>query len=247
MTLDDRALFIAPWRERAIKVLDAAALQGRPERAQFLALLQKGWTGRASVNSAGYLLARQFMWSLHDQLYGGANAEVAVLDEKATMALASSRWPAVVARLLDEQPAGWLPPGHASWQAVQLAAIDKVIVDLTADGAPLASATWGERNRARIAHPITLAVPALAPLLSAPGDPLAGDVNMPRVAGPSIGQSQRMTVTPGKEEQGVFNMPGGQSGHPLSPFFLDGHADWVKGTQRPLLPGPAKHTLTLVP
>jgi penicillin amidase len=52
-----------------------------------------------------------------------------------------------------------------------------------------------------------------------------------------------MTVTPGKEEQGIFNMPGGQSGHPLSPFFLSGHADWVSGKASPLLPGPVKHTL----
>jgi penicillin amidase len=53
-----------------------------------------------------------------------------------------------------------------------------------------------------------------------------------------------MTVTPGKEEQGLFNMPGGQSGHPLSPFFLAGHEDWVAGRAGPLLPGPARHVLT---
>jgi penicillin amidase len=81
--------------------------------------------------------------------------------------------------------------------------------------------------------------------LAAPRDLLPGDANMPRVAGRNFGQSERLTVTPGKEEQGIFNMPGGQSGHPLSPFFLSGHEDWVKGTPTPLLPGPARHTLTL--
>jgi penicillin amidase len=69
---------------------------------------------------------------------------------------------------------------------------------------------------------------------------------MPRVAGPKFGQSERMTVSPGHEEQGLFDMPGGQSGHPLSPFFLSGHGDWVRGTPTPLLPGPAKYTLTFV-
>jgi penicillin amidase len=73
---------------------------------------------------------------------------------------------------------------------------------------------------------------------------LPGDANMPRVSGKNFGQSERMTVSPGKEEQGVFNMPGGQSGHPLSPWFLDGHADWVAGKPTPLLPGAARHTLT---
>jgi penicillin amidase len=70
---------------------------------------------------------------------------------------------------------------------------------------------------------------------------------MPRVAGPKFGQSERLVVSPGREEAGLFDMPGGQSGHPLSPFFLRGHADWVKGKPTPLLPGPAEHTLTITP
>ena len=93
------------------------------------------------------------------------------------------------------------------------------------------------------AHPISMAAPALRRFLAAPADPLPGDANMPRVAGPNFGQSERMTLTPGKEEQGVFSMPGGQSGHPLSPFFLRGHKEWVEGRTVPMLPGPAVHTL----
>jgi penicillin amidase len=92
-----------------------------------------------------------------------------------------------------------------------------------------------------------MAVPALTPVLAAPADQLAGDANMPRVAGPRFGQSQRLTVSPGREEEGLYNMPGGQSGHPLSPFFLAGHAEWVQAKPVPLLPGPAKHTLRFVP
>ncbi|WP_426107336.1 penicillin acylase family protein [Massilia sp. TSP1-1-2] len=243
VALDDRALFIAQWRERALGVLDAPAIKGKPQRAQFLALLQRGWTGHASADSAGYLLARQFMFSLHDLLYGRADSEVARLDDKATMALASSRWPVVVARLLDEQPAAWLPPGYANWRALQLAAVDRAIEEVTRDGTALADATWGRRNKAAIAHPISAAAPWLRFWLAAPQDRLPGDANMPRVAGNRLGQSERMTVTPGKEEQGVFNMPGGQSGHPLSPYFLAGHQAWVQGKMLPLLPGAAQHTL----
>ncbi|MET0980921.1 MAG: penicillin acylase family protein, partial [Telluria sp.] len=108
-------------------------------------------------------------------------------------------------------------------------------------------ATWGARNTAAFAHPIALAVPALRGWLGVPRDPLAGDAHMPRVAGPTFGQSERMTVSPGREEEGLYNMPGGQSGHPLSPFFLRGHAEWVRGTPLPLLPGPAHTTLLLAP
>ncbi|MBZ2206982.1 penicillin acylase family protein [Massilia soli] len=247
IAMDDRAIFMTPWRERALKVLDAAALEGKPQRAEFQRLLKQSWSGRASVDSVGYRLARHFMWSLHEVLYGGANAQMASLDEKATAGSASSRWPAVVARLLDEQPAGWLPSSYRSWKDVQLAAIDAVIEDLTEDGKQLSAATWGERNTATIVHPIGNAVPFLKRWLSAPADMLPGDANMPRVAGAKFGQSQRMTVSPGREEEGVFNMPGGQSGHPLSPFFLSGHQDWVAGKATPFLPGAAKHTLVLAP
>jgi penicillin amidase len=153
----------------------------------------------------------------------------------------------VLARLLDEQPAGWLPRQYASWRDLQLAALDRAIADLAADGKPLKDATWGAFNTAAIAHPIAAAVPALRQWLSAPADPLPGDSNMPRVAGKTFGQSERFTVSPGKEERGYFNMPGGQSGHPLSPYFLAGHEDWVHGRATPLLPGPGLHTLTFVP
>ncbi|PWF54618.1 penicillin acylase family protein [Massilia glaciei] len=246
VALDDRALFLAPWRLRAIAALDANALAGNAARAQFLELLRNSWNGRASVDSVGYRLTRNFMWTVHDLLFEGVNGEIARLDAKASVALASKRWPVVVARLLDEQPAAWLPPGHADWRALQLAAIDRVIAELTTNGARLADARWGERNKVAIAHPISLAVPFLTPWLSAPPDLLPGDAHMPRVAGRSFGQSQRMTVTPGKEAQGLFTMPGGQSGHPLSPFFLRGHDAWVRGEAAPLLPGPARHTLTFV-
>jgi penicillin amidase len=244
VTLDDRALFMAPWRARALKAL-AGAGAGTPARAEFARLLQGGWTGHASVDSVGYRLARNFMWAVHDILYDGVDAELALLDKKATVAAASSRWPAVAGRLLDEQPPGWLPARFADWNALQLAAIDKVIAEATRDGKPLAKATWGQRNTAAIMHPIAKAMPLFRRFLAAPADQLPGDANMPRVAGSNFGQSERMTVSPGKEEQGVFNMPGGQSGHPMSPFFLNGHADWVAGTPTPLLPGPAKYTLTL--
>jgi penicillin amidase len=247
VALDDRALFIAPWRERALAVLDVAALRGKPQRAEFLKQLKNGWDGRASVGSTAYRLARQFMWSLYDVVYDRANGQLDALGDKATMAMVNSRWPVVLERLLDEQPAGWLPAGHANWKAVQLAAIDKAIVELTKDGKPLSAATWGERNTAEIAHPITMAAPFLKRWLAAPADQLPGDANMPRVSGSKFGQSERLVVSPGKEEQGVFNMPGGQSGHPMSPYFLMGHADWVKGTPTPLLPGKAEHVLTFVP
>jgi len=244
--LDDRAIFMADWRDRAIVALGDPVVAGHPQRAEFLRLLKTGWTGHASVDSVGYRLARGFEYALYDMLFDGANAELATLDPKASVAAATSRWPVVLGRLLDDKPAAWLPPSYASWQALQVAAIDRVITELTRDGQPLAAATWGQRNTAKVAHPIASALPLLGRYLTVAPDMLPGDVNMPRVSGPNAGQSERLTVSPGKEEQGLFTMPGGQSGNPLSPYFLDGQAAWVAGAGTPLLPGPAIHTLKLV-
>ncbi len=245
--LDDRALFIAPWRERALKALDAKAVEGKPERAGFRRLLDTSWDGRASVGSVGYLLARSYMWALQDLLYGGADKHLKAFDERASVAVAGKSWPVAVARLLDERPQAWLPAGYKDWREVELAAVDLVIKRLTEGGKKLSSATWGERNKLTIAHPIANAVPSLKPLLAVPAEPVPGDSHMPRVSGPKFGQSERLVVSPGHEEEGLFNMPGGQSGHPLAPYFLSGHDDWVKGKPQALMPGPAKFRLTFTP
>ncbi len=246
IALDDRAIFLSQWRDRAILALDAKAIAKHPDRAHFLQILKKNWSGHANVESVAYTITRSFMFALYDIAFSRIDGEMSKLDAKSSMALATSRWPVVLARLIDEQSEGWLPARYPNWQSVQLSAIDRVIADMTKNGRSLDSATWGERNVATISHPFGAAVPFIGRWLSAPGDKLAGDSNMPRVAGPNFGQSERMTVSPGREEEGVFNMPGGQSGHPLSPFFLKGHQDWVVGRPLPLLPGEPIHIFTFV-
>jgi penicillin G amidase len=56
-----------------------------------------------------------------------------------------------------------------------------------------------------------------------------------------------MVVSPGLEAEGIFHMPGGQSGHPLSPHYRNAHKAWVEGEATLFLPGPARHTLVLLP
>ena len=70
---------------------------------------------------------------------------------------------------------------------------------------------------------------------------------MPKVHGPGVGVSERMIVSPGHEENGLFNMPCGQSGHFLSPFYRAEMGAWRKIQPQPFLPGPTKHQLELHP
>jgi penicillin amidase len=77
--------------------------------------------------------------------------------------------------------------------------------------------------------------------------PLPGDLYTPNMHWGSNGPSERMIVSPGREAEGIMEMPTGQSGHPLSPFYANSHEAWIEGEPTPFLPGPAVHTLTLTP
>lgn len=103
---------------------------------------------------------------------------------------------------------------------------------------------WGLANRSRIRHPLG-GLPLLGGLLNAPAIELPGDSHMPRVQGASFGASERFAVSPGHEQEGYFHMPGGQSGHPLSPFYLSGHDDWAEGRGTSFLPGEPRWRLVL--
>jgi penicillin amidase len=246
VALDDHALFVDEWRSRALRALSDPSTDPSPPRAEFRRLLRESWHGEASIDSVGYRLARAYEYAVYVEMFGAVDSELKKLDDEASFDNASTRWPVVAATLLDERPLGWLPAGR-TWAQLELAAIDRAIREVTRGGQSLASATWGSHNIVAPAHPFAKAMPFLRHWLSAPATPMAGDENMPKFASPTDGQSERMTVSPGREAQGIFNMPGGASGHPLSPYFLAGHAAWLKGDPTSFLPGPTVHTLTFVP
>lgn len=242
--LDDRALFLDPWRKRLLALLDKG-VAGSGREAMRKAL--DDWDGHASVNSVSYRIVRAWRNEVKDTVM---DAFAAVVRSK----YADFKLPKLAQAenalwsLLELKPAHLLPPGYASWEELQLACLDRVAANLQKQPGGIAARTWGERNTARIAHPLSRALPGFfARWLDMPADALAGDSNMPRVQGPDFGASERFAVAPGDEEHGYFELPGGQSGHPLSPFYGAGHHDWVEGKPTPFLPGPAIHQLRLEP
>ena len=114
-------------------------------------------------------------------------------------------------------------------------------------GPNVADRTWGEFNTTQIRHPLSDGVPLIGPWLDIPPRRLPGDANMPRVQGPSFVAALRLAVSAGREEAGFFHLPGGQSGHPLSPFYRKGHEALEEGKPTPFLQGPAVHRLRLEP
>jgi penicillin amidase len=237
--LDDRADYLAHWQPVMLHALTQA---GATEAEGLVA----AWSGHAAIDDPGYRLLREFEDSVTDRAY-----------EMLTI-LSRRRWPEfrwrtpprfteVAWRLIHERPAHLLDPRFADWDAWLADVAMQVVRNLPDGCANLAGCTWGRVNMTRIQHPLSQALPFLSRWLDMSSEPLPGDWSMPRVQSPTFGASERFAVSPGLEQQGYLHMPGGQSGHPLSPFYRAGHAAWARGEPTPFLPGPAQHTLTLLP
>jgi penicillin amidase len=243
--LDDRAFFLERWQKLLLTVLTPEAVAGHPARAELRALAEH-WSETASPDSAGYRLVRTFRGCTSD--FALTPIFAPCVDAMPGFDWARFHYEDALWTLLQQKPAHLLNPQFQSWDALLLAAADHVSTELEKQGLTLSQATWGRRNTARIMHPFGRMLPAwLAGWLNLPADQLPGDVNMPRVQTPTFGASMRMDVSPGREDEGLFQMSGGQSGHPLSPYYRAGHSNWVQGKPGPLLPGPAVHTLVLNP
>jgi penicillin amidase len=245
--LDDRALFLARWHELLLRTLNDPAVAGNPRRQELRRLVEQTWTGRASVDSVAYRATRSFHNFTQERAFAFLTAACAKADPEFRSRLTQAEGP--LWALVSQRPLHLLDPQYESWDALLLAAVDDVLARWkeTSGSDDLAPRTWGERNTTRIGHPLAGAIPFAGRWLNVPPRQLPGDQDMPRVQGPGFGASERLVVSPGQEEKGFFHMPVGQSGHPMSPYYQAGHQAWEEGRPTPFLPGPAEHTLRLVP
>lgn len=247
LQLDDRALLLERWRALALEALDDDAVAGHPRRALFRDLVRDTWTGRASAGSQAYRLVRAFRRAVFEHVYGRLMAPCKAADERFDISR-FGQWEDSLWRLVDERPAHLIGTGGPGSESELLAAVDAVMGHLADEvGSDPELWTWGRRNTLRMRHPLSRAVPQLASWLDMAPVELPGDSLMPRVQSATFGASERFAVSPGRESDGYFHMPGGQSGHPLSPHYRAGHADWAAGRTTPFLPGVTATTLTLVP
>ncbi len=244
--LDDRAVFLERWRKLLLDTLAPEAVAAHARRGELRKYVDE-WGGHASIDSVGFRAVRTFRRKVIAQVSDVLVNPCKQVEKNFSIARLG-RTEAPVWQLVSERPEHLLDPRHGSWDALLLAAADGVLDDAGEGGAKLADYTWGRFNTTKIQHPLSLAVPLLSRWLDMPARALAGDSsNMPQIQAPSMGASQRMAVSPGREDEGYFHMPCGQSGHPLSPHYRDAHDAWANGKPSPFLPGPPVHKLVLKP
>jgi penicillin amidase len=243
--LETRAHFLERWRGLILDTLDEAATNGHPRRAQFREAVERDWPGRASPDSAGYRLTRAFRDRVSERVFTFVLAECYEADEHFDYTTVRRR-EGPIWRIVSEQPPHLLDPRYTNWSGMLLDAVDSLVEDLGSAG-DLRERRWSEFNEVRFRHPLSAAVPLAGRWLDMPHADIPGDLYTPRMMWGSVGASERMVVSPGREEHGIMHMPTGQSGHPLSPFYANSHEAWVKGEATAFLPGASLHSLRLIP
>lgn len=243
--LDDRALFLVRWRDLLSELLSDERVAQSPHRAQARELIQK-WSARAASDDVGYRLVRSFRLRVRKDVFDSftvaARAQHPQLEFAPSPQFEGPLW-----QLVTERPLHLLDPKYPNWEAALVASLDAVLEDMIEECNTLAACTWGQQNTLQMRHPLSSALPFASRWLDMSSVPMSGDAAMPRVQGTQFGASQRIVVSPGREAEGIFQMPGGPVDHPLSPFYRAGHEAWVSGEPQPLLPGPPLYRLQLVP
>ncbi|MBL4802974.1 MAG: penicillin acylase family protein [Emcibacter sp.] len=243
--LDNRAIFWDRWQKQLLDVL------GKSSDSRLRPFIQEveSWGGRAVVSSVGFRLVENYHRAVLKGIMGNLTSPCVEKFKscdynKATHLMDSPLW-----RLADQRPAGWLPSEYNDdWQTFFEKMALTAWSPIVNGDIKLKDYIWGEQNRSLVQHPLSKGVPLLGYITDMP-DVMqdGGHRNMPHIAGNLFGQSERIVVSPGHEEDGIMNMPAGQSGHPLSPYYGAGHDDWLTGKMSPFLPGETKWLLNFMP
>lgn len=245
LQLDDHAPSLNRWHELLLATLSPEVVDGDRSLAKLRKRLAD-WDSRARIDSASYPLVKYFRAQVAQRVFDPLFVYSVLKFEGFNWQHFQYEQP--LWTLLEQKPLHLLSTQYNSWEELLVASAHGVVEQLDDEGISISRVTWGKLNRAKISHPMARIFPGwLTGWLSMPDDALPGDGHTPRVQSPGFGASERMVVSPGREEEGLFHMPTGQSGNPLSPYFRAGHEAWVRGDPTPFLPGTTEHTLILQP
>ncbi len=241
--LDDRATRNRFWQALMLDALQKA--RADPRLARLIPPVAQ-WGERAVPQATGYRMIDRFRRTIVEDVYNGYMGNPAAGSARRSYASGSSE--GSMRLLLRERPAHLVPGNYKSWDALIANALDVVAddVDEKAGGDP-ARYLWGDVGQHGVSHPLARAIAPIGWLVNPENRAVPGDRPTVRAQAPGFGASERFAVTPGREAEGLFHMPGGNSGNPLAPWYLGGHEDWVEGRPTPFLPGKTVYRLVLKP
>jgi penicillin amidase len=238
--LDTASEFFEFYRKLALELAPADSEIGRYVAA---------WNGRMDGGSLGIPLLWVFREQLADVVLAPVVQRCRTLDPHFRFAWRNMETP--LRKLLEARLPETLPSTrYTDWQALLRQTLEHSAEQLRRDhdDKALADIAWGQFNRTPIQHPFSRKMPLLANWLDmAPVENGGCGGFCVRIVGKQHGASERMAVSPNHPEDGILHMPGGQSGHPLSPHYRDQQPAWLQGQPLPFLSGEAAHELRLKP
>ena len=244
--LDSRALFVARWRDLLLALHRRSSHARRRRCAANSARWSASGSPRPAPDAVGYRLVRDVSQQDAGCAVARPRHRAVRREGRRQAARPSSRPPGW--RLVNERPPAIAPPGGDDWRAFLLRELDATIEAADRRSAARSRpAPTAAADPVAVRHPLSRAVPVLVAAARHADARTAGDHHMPRVQDGAFGASERFAVSPGREADGILELPGGPSGHPLSPFYRSGFEDWAAGKPTPFLPGPAAHKLVLRP
>ncbi len=230
--LDDRALYLTPWKVLAMRVIE----QDLAAQADNLLQLINRWDNRATPDSKGYALLKLFRSKVAHKLV--AKIDGAVQDDQFAYLQTNRQWSAVLLKIIHSANPSWLPKRYQSYDGLLAEALNEAYQ-------AVASGEYQFTGKVQPQHVMANSIPVLGSFLKMPAHQVSGDILMPKISRPNYGASERMVVAPGREQHAIFHMPAGQSSNPLSPYWSAGHQDWILGNPSPFNPGKAQHRLLL--
>jgi penicillin amidase len=244
LQLDTRSEPLELYRALALAALARTREKDAREREAEAALA--AWDGRAERSSRGFALVRGLRRELMERVFASWLAASRAAEPDFALDFADLDTPLAQA-LSSEEPSLFaeLSGGRDGLLREALRAAASALAR-SFPRRPLPELRWGEVSRVAIAHPLG-ALPGLSWLFDMPQSELAGCGHCVRMNDDGLGASERMVVAPGREREGIFHMPGGQSGSPFSPHYDDQQSAWVSGRALPFSAGAARATLALVP
>lgn len=241
LQLDNEARFLMPWH----KLLLAKLKQQPVDNKAYISSVEN-WQACACPDSIGYTLVRRYRGAVIDSVFSGMQNTLE--HSGGSLKYIKRDLEPAVWQLIEQQPVSWLNPEFNSWDEQLSDAFTQVIASLTEQfGENMQNWRWGNVNELVIEHPFAKQIPQLSKFLNMPKASGFGDSFMPAVQGRSFGASQRFIAQPGYLESAVMAIPGGQSGHPLSPFYRAGFDEYINGALTPLLPQTISHKIVINP
>jgi penicillin amidase len=248
LQLDTENEFHAFYQQLALSVLSPGIIEQQPELRELREYLL-AWNGRADTDSKGMALLVEFRKHLAETVFSPFLTACRKTDKNFSYSWTYIDTP-LQAMLTEKSPRLLPDPVHyKNWDDFILGQLIQSTKQLKAKhpSMKLSYLTWGKMNKAHFTHPFSQTVPLLELLLDMPEDELAGCSSCVRAVSPKFGASERMVVSPAHLDGGILHMPGGQSSHPLSPYYRDQQSYWVQGLPISLLAGKSEHNLTLKP